>query len=198
MSPSQPQAPSQGENGCLIAEDDIYSSDDSEQSVIYDGYESSLSSDEDSSGDISIEDQKKDTIITQTQDMIERCWLSHEYCDFLSDFGRCEPFLLDGDALMMYALSNKYLDWRNGGQFLHLMYVVEQFLALLWSRGANFEIFFLMENEVIFQHIGPSYQLARNILIHHLFSYESRANYPLKSHLIQGSWFSVNDSKSTQ
>jgi hypothetical protein len=98
---------------------------------------------------------------------------------------------------MMYAMSNKYLDWRNGGQFLHLIYVVEQFLSLLWSRGAHFEIFFLMENEMIFQNIGSSYLLGRNILIHHLCSFESKANYPLKVHLVQGSWFSANNSKST-
>ena len=108
----------------------------------------------------------------------------------------CKPFLLDGDALMMHALSNKYLDWRNGGQILHQIYIIEQFLASLWSRGAQFEMFFLIENDVIFQHIGPSHDLARSVLIQHLRSNEDSAKFPLKLHLLAGSWFSANSSES--
>jgi hypothetical protein len=110
-----------------------------------------------------------DASVNESQDLIEECW-SADYCDFLCVFGRSEPFLLDGDALLTHALANAFLDWRNGGQFLHLVYIVEQFLAQLWSRGANFKIFFLMQNEFFFQRFGPSYDLCRNILVHHLRS----------------------------
>jgi hypothetical protein len=133
-----------------------------------------------------------DASVNETQDLIEGCWLAQEYCDFLSDFGRSEPFLLDGDALLMHALADASLDWRNGGQFLHLVYIVEKFLAHLRGRGANFDIFFLMQNENIFQRFGPSYDLCRNILVHHLRSYESSGKLPLRIHLISGDWFSAS------
>ena len=80
---------------------------------------------------------------------------------------------------------------------MHLIYLVEQFLALLWSRGATFDVFFLMENDEVFQQIDSSYQLGRNVLIHHLLSHQKKANFPLKLHLISGSWFSANSSEST-
>ena len=131
------------------------------------------------------------------QDFIEENFLTQEYCDFLSDFGRSEPFLLDGDALTMYALSKKHLDWRNGGQYLHLVYIVEQFLAQVWSRGANFDIFFLMGNDRIYQLLGPSYELGRNIVVHHLRTHESKVKIPFKLHLIPGTWFSASNSMST-
>ena len=131
------------------------------------------------------------------QDFIEENFLTQEYCDFLSDFGRSEPFLLDGDALTMYALSKKHLDWRNGGQYLHLVCIVEQFLAQVWSRGANFDIFFLMGNDRIYQLLGPSYELGRNIVVHHLRTHESKVKIPFKLHLIPGTWFSASNSMST-
>ena len=135
------QAPTQEDSRSHQDEDDGYSSNESESSEI--DFSESETSDEDSSiWNRPFEVPNSDTGISKIQDLIEQQWLTHEHCDFLSDFGRCEPFLLDGDALMMNALSNKYLDWRNGGQFLHLIYIVEQFLSLLWSRGAHFEIFF--------------------------------------------------------
>jgi hypothetical protein len=45
--------------------------------------------------DSDFEHSKVDASVDETQDLIEECWLSQEHCDFLSDFGRSEPFLLD-------------------------------------------------------------------------------------------------------
>ena len=180
----------------ITATDDDIALEKSDTSEDGEISEASLSSDD--CNDSDFEALKVDASVSESQDLIEECWLSQEHCDFLSDFGRSEPFLLDGDALMMHAHANTVLDWRNGGQFLHLVYIVEQFLAHLRSRGANFDIFFLMQNETIFQRFGPSYGLSRNIIVHHLRSHESRGNFPLRIHLVHGNWFSANNSDSTR
>ena len=121
----------------------------------------------------------------------EHLYLGPEYADFLSDFGRNEPFLVDGDAVIMHAFKDKLLDWFYGGQFLHHMYIVEKFLQELCSRGSKFDIFFLEGNAAIFQRHGASYFLARTIILHHLKSHESRL--PFQVHLVAGSWINVHD-----
>ena len=53
----------------------------------------------------------------------------------MTDFVDAEIFLIDGDSLLLDILGDWSLDWRNGGQFLHLIYLVEQFLQYFTDKG---------------------------------------------------------------
>jgi hypothetical protein len=124
------------------------------------------------------------------------CLRFDRHADFLSDFGSSEPFLIDGDALIMHALNNECLDWRNGGQILHHMYIVESFLQKLSVRGCQFDIFFLQGNEPLFKRESSSYILARTVVIHRLRSYaasrQASGTGSFKVHVITGSWLDCN------
>ena len=133
-----------------------------------------------------------DEDILKKLEAIDRKYLHFQFVDFLKDFGRSEPFLLDGDALVTYALSDKSLDWQNGGQFLHAAFTVERFLENLSSRGAKFQVFFLLGNDRLFSSLGKSYLLCRKVIMEHLKQSQSTSAHCLKVHFIQGSWFSEN------
>jgi hypothetical protein len=138
-------------------------------------------------GDLSFIEKGSIDSVIQVQHQIELSYLLPEFSDFLCDFGLSEPFLIDGDSLITFALSNKYLDWRNGGQFLHLVYIVENFLAKLKERGAQFEIFFMNSNNDLFEQLGQSYLLGRLVIIEHLKKC-TLSNSEIKVHLVSGSW----------
>jgi hypothetical protein len=121
--------------------------------------------------------------------LAEQNCLDFEHVDFLSDFGSNEPFLIDGDALVVSTLNNTWLDWKNGGQFLHHVYIVECFLQKLCDRGCQFDIFFMLGNANLLRQ-EPSYLLARTILMHHLQSCKSTQFS--KVHLVSGSWLHSN------
>lgn len=53
----------------------------------------------------------------------------------MTDFVDAEIFLIDGDSLLLDLLGDWSLDWRNGGQLLHLIYLVEQFLQYFTDKG---------------------------------------------------------------
>jgi hypothetical protein len=127
--------------------------------------------------------------IFDDQARLEQIHLNFQYVDFLSDFGTNEPFLIDGDALVFSAFNNLWLDWQNGGQFLHLVYVVESFLQKLLDRGCQFHIFFLQNNEDVLRHV-PSFCLARTIVMHHLM--KSCGSLSSTVHLISGSWLGTD------
>ena len=127
--------------------------------------------------------------IFDDQARLEQVYIKFEYVDFLSDFGTNEPFLIDGDALVFSAFNNSWLDCLNGGQFLHLVYVVESFLQKLLDRGCQFHIFFLQTNEDVLRHV-PSFCLARTIIMHHLM--KSCESLFSKVHLISGSWLGTD------
>ena len=154
---------------------DEYVSEDSEEASL-DGIEAYSASDE-----TGIDDSFLRSIL-RDQCCLEQTFLNFQHVDFLSDFGSNEPFLIDGDALVVSALDDTWLDWKNGGQFLHLVYIVECFLQKLCDRGCQFDIFFMLGNENLLGHESPSL-LARTILIHHLKS--TRFS---KVHLLSGSW----------
>jgi hypothetical protein len=136
--------------------------------------------------------------IFDIQEEVEHmCFRFDRHADFLSDFGSSEPFLIDGDALIMHALNSKCLDWRNGGQILHHMYIVESFLQKLCVRGCQFDIFFLQDNEPLFKRESASYILARTVVIHRLNSYaasrQASGTGSFKVHVITGSWLDSMD-----
>lgn len=57
------------------------------------------------------------------------------YINILTDFVDAEIFLIDGDSLLLELLGEQTLDWSNGGQFLHLTYLLERFLQHFTNKG---------------------------------------------------------------
>lgn len=57
------------------------------------------------------------------------------YINILTDFVDAEIFLIDGDSLLLELLGERSLDWNNGGQFLHLTYLLERFLQYFTDKG---------------------------------------------------------------
>jgi hypothetical protein len=114
--------------------------------------------------------------------------------DFLTDFGSAEPFLIDGDSLVAYALTNPYLNKKSGLQMLHVVHIVETTLARMMERGANFDIFFFEGNAVLWREQDTASALARAVIIQH-FNQMNRARElagqgPLvKVHLLPGAWW---------
>lgn len=53
----------------------------------------------------------------------------------MTDFVDAEIFLIDGDSLLLDLFGERRLDWSNGGQFLHLTYLVERFLQYFTDKG---------------------------------------------------------------
>ena len=76
---------------------------------------------QDEDGETSEEFTESDTEseILRKQHSLEQKYVKFQHVDVLSDFGSNEPFLVDGDALIVHALGDLWLDWHNGGQFLH-------------------------------------------------------------------------------
>jgi hypothetical protein len=73
--------------------------------------------------------------------------------------------LIDGDSLLLLALST--VDWSFGGQFCHLVEVVERFLLLLVRRGVSVHVIFPPEGQKIWGCVH-SLLLARRVLRQHL------------------------------
>ena len=92
--------------------------------------------------------------------------LRPQFLTVLSDFGEAEKFVIEGDSLLLHALSDPALDWAHP-QFLHLTYVVETFLHELVKRGAHFCVVFFESHKAIWQGHGAK-GVARSLLIRHL------------------------------
>ena len=59
----------------------------------------------------------------------------YRYLNILTDFVDAEIFLIDGDSLLFELFGEESLDWKNGGQFLHLTYLLERFLQYFTDKG---------------------------------------------------------------
>jgi hypothetical protein len=67
----------------------------------------------------------------------------------LNEFGATELFIVDGDSLLVELLSASSLDWSHGGQYLHLIFLLERFLQTFRQRQDpkhSFNIVFFKEN----------------------------------------------------
>ncbi|XP_034234769.1 probable ATP-dependent RNA helicase DDX60 isoform X2 [Thrips palmi] len=64
------------------------------------------------------------------------------YQDILPQVIDGRKFIIDGDSLLMLALDSKGYSMENGGQTLHLIYLVEKFLMSFLSRHLNCVIVF--------------------------------------------------------
>ncbi|XP_068713426.1 probable ATP-dependent RNA helicase DDX60 isoform X5 [Montipora foliosa] len=89
------------------------------------------------------------------------------YINILTDFVDAEIFMIDGDSLLFELLGEASLDWSNGGQFLHLTYLLERFLQYFTDKGGVFHIVFFKDMEILWSS-HPSMLVARQSLILHL------------------------------
>ena len=94
---------------------------------------------------------------------------SARYVTVLSDFGEAEQFLIEGDSILQLAFEDDRLDWQHGGQYLHLIYVIEKIVSQFFRRGAHFSFIFFESHQEIWKETG-SKRFARTVLISHLKS----------------------------
>lgn len=73
------------------------------------------------------------------------------YQDILPQVIDGRKFIIDGDSLLMLALDSKGYSMENGGQTLHLIYLIEKFLTSFLSRNLNCVIVFFEVSYSIFQ-----------------------------------------------
>ena len=62
--------------------------------------------------------------------------------DLVGDYAGKELFLLEGDSLLLECFGETRLDFHDGFQLLHAVYIVEAFLGNLVRRGCNFHVVF--------------------------------------------------------
>eukprot|EP00960_Hanusia_phi_P032080 749668-Hanusia_phi.AAC.1 len=115
-----------------------------------------------------------------------------QYVDFISDFGLSERFLLDGDAMIDMLMENESLDWSHNGQFLQVIYLVEDFLSKLYQRGLRFDIFFFIDNDLFLRGLSSGKRLIRHLAIHHLLRNKIKTPEDCATLLVRGSWHDAN------
>ncbi|KAK8203086.1 DEAD/DEAH box helicase-like protein [Phyllosticta capitalensis] len=69
--------------------------------------------------------------------------------DLVGDYAGSEPFLVEGDSLLLECFSDELLDFEDGLQLLHAAFLVERFLNNLTRRGCNFDLVFFEDHERI-------------------------------------------------
>jgi ATP-dependent RNA helicase DDX60 len=96
------------------------------------------------------------------------------FIDLVGDYAGRELFLLEGDSLLRECFSDDRLDFNDGFQMLHAVFVVERFLENLIKRHCRFHIAFYDEHSTLCIPAGvsknhqPRYVLARSVIIRHL------------------------------
>ncbi|KAA8565170.1 hypothetical protein EYC84_010910 [Monilinia fructicola] len=68
------------------------------------------------------------------------------WIDLVGDYAGKELFLVEGDSLLRECFADERIDFQNGFQLLHAVYVVERFLQNLVKRHCNFHIAFFEDN----------------------------------------------------
>lgn len=108
--------------------------------------------------------------------------LRPDQLDIFSDFGAKNVFLIDFDALLTELLSDKNLNWSQGGQTLHAVYLFESTLNSLLSRGGVFEIVLFREaSKVIWnkQYMPANRIFMREAVLFHMRTFLS-SKVPLR------------------
>lgn len=89
------------------------------------------------------------------------------YQDILTPIIDGKEFFIDGDSLLMLALTSKGLSLDVGGQTLHIIYVVEKFLLSFLSRNLKFTVIFFEIWNICWEPV-PHFNIARAALKLHL------------------------------
>ncbi|KAJ5772626.1 DEAD/DEAH box helicase, partial [Penicillium odoratum] len=106
--------------------------------------------------------------------------------DLVGDFVGREPFIIDGDSLLLQCFANKKLDFHPGFQVLHATYLVERLLQKLQQRRCVCEIVFFDQSAqlcvptAIDRALHDRYLLAREAIIQHLISISLRSPHCLR------------------
>ncbi|KAB2572793.1 putative helicase [Lasiodiplodia theobromae] len=106
--------------------------------------------------------------------------------DLVGDYAGSEPFLVEGDSLLLHCFSDELLDFEDGFQMLHAVWLVEDFLQNLHRRNCNFHLAFFDDREhlCIPSHANETqsakYRLARAVVIRHLQANLTRGSSPMK------------------
>lgn len=80
--------------------------------------------------------------------------------------------LIDGDGLLFTCFYDENLIWNDsGGQFLHLLYIVERRLQMFLRNQGKFNVVFFKESGRVLWHDNTAVKLFREILILHLQKY---------------------------
>eukprot|EP00668_Euglena_longa_P003425 GGOE01004010.1.p1 GENE.GGOE01004010.1~~GGOE01004010.1.p1 ORF type:complete len:2129 (-),score=578.38 GGOE01004010.1:277-6012(-) len=87
--------------------------------------------------------------------------------NLFKELASASTFVIEGDSLLLEALSNSLLDTKCGGQTLAVIFQVERLLHNLLSREANFDVVFFQCHTAIWA-VNQLGALLREILIHHL------------------------------
>eukprot|EP01133_Synstelium_polycarpum_P021065 gene21065-25293_t len=120
-----------------------------------------------------------------------------------SDFGRSEPFIIDGDALLLM-FASKRLDGDllvsrdRGMQSLNVFYYFEWFLNCLTVRNTQFTILFMKESQTFYN--DKTLLLQRTLLIDYYanhFHKVTNNKYPhITFKVIEGKWWEADQFES--
>ncbi|KAF2860397.1 P-loop containing nucleoside triphosphate hydrolase protein [Piedraia hortae CBS 480.64] len=94
--------------------------------------------------------------------------------DLVGDYAGDEAFLIEGDSMLLRCFSDPLLDFSQGFQLLHAVYLVEHFLQNLIKRKCNFDLAFFECNRDLCvpdsaeEADVPKYLFARSAIIQHL------------------------------
>lgn len=96
------------------------------------------------------------------------------FIDLVGDYAGKELFLVEGDSLLRECFEDERIDFDDGFQVLHAVYVVERFLENLTKRHCQYHIAFFEENAELC--VPPErissrrarYLLARSVIKRHL------------------------------
>ena len=79
-----------------------------------------------------------------------------------------QVFLVDGDSLLHEIALDPLLDWTHGGQQLHIMYALEQYIRRFQEGGRVFRFVFFHSAGSVMWNRAPLLQLVRDTCIAHL------------------------------
>ncbi|KAI9801455.1 MAG: hypothetical protein M1833_002687 [Piccolia ochrophora] len=108
--------------------------------------------------------------------------------DLVSDYAGKELFLVEGDSLLLECFSDTRIDFDDGFQLLHAVYVVESLLENMVRRNCNFHIaFFESHRNLCFPPTaklvnGPKYLLARSVIFQHLERHVQQSHPGIQIH----------------
>lgn len=94
--------------------------------------------------------------------------------DLVGDYAGSELFVVDGDSLLRHLWSDSRIDFDNGFQLLHAVYVVERWVEQVQRRKCRVHVAFFAVHANLCVHSGVSeanrekFFLARKIIIEHL------------------------------
>lgn len=109
--------------------------------------------------------------------------------DIFADFGVNAPFFIDGDALLGQCFENNLVDWKYGGQPLHVIYIFLYYLDGFVQRDTRFRVFFFESNKPLWRN---SKLAVRSALIRHLSLYTS-VDVDIVPSMFDPAWISLLD-----